>query len=311
MLSDHAKIDRRTFITTATPFALALPGVIRGRVFPRGSFRPDGTAQLVQRLLGMVNRERAQFGLSQLVMDDLACRVAANHARDMVDGLFLSHWGRDGRKPYQRYSFAGGNDANQENAASFDDVDTAIPQEVEETVIQLHRSMFEEVPPNDGHRRTILFPYHTHVGFGIALKPDHIRMAELYLCRYAEVGPTPRATAPGTQINFSGRLLNSRHSVAAIHVYHEPVPQPPSFGWLREARPYGLPETYTSYWPRLYGNSVYEDGTRGTIEVNSKGNFRTPLFLYKEPGINTIVVWLERGKKEEPFPITQVCVRCE
>lgn len=310
MLSDRIRIDRRDFIKTAAPFALAVSGFFGGQlVLARGAIGPEETARAVQRLRAMVNRERREHGLSELALDDLASRVAAEHARDMVDGLFLSHWGRDGRKPYQRYSFAGGNDAVQENAASYDDVMTT-PEEVEERVAQLHQSMLDEVPPNDGHRRTILYPYHTHVGFGIAVTTDHIRMAELYISRYAEIGRTSRTAAPGSQINFSGRLLNPKHSVAGIFVYHEPLPQPPAFNWLRVARSYSLPESYASYWPRLYDNSVYEDGTKGTIEFRSTG-FRTPIFLFRERGINTIVVWLERGKNEEPFPITQVCIRCE
>ena len=62
----------------------------------------------------------------------------------------------------------------------------------------MHLSMIEEVPPNDGHRKTILFPQHTHVGFGIALQGHNLRLDELYLARYVEVDPIPRqATTKG------------------------------------------------------------------------------------------------------------------
>lgn len=312
MLSDQIRIDRRTFIQKATPFALAVPVFMRGhRIVARSGFEGDEIKRARQRLLEMVNRERGQHGLSKLELDELACQVATDHAEDMLAGMFLSHWGRDGRKPYQRYSFAGGTDAVQENAALASDVSTAPAEEIEITLGQLHQSMIDEVPPNDGHRRTILFPYHTHVGFGIAAKPDHIRLAELYITRYTEIGEVPRQAKPATRITFSGKLLNPKHSIAGIHVYREPLPRPPALQWLRQARPYSLPETFEPLWPRLEGSYIYADGTKGTIEISSRGHFRTPVPLFKEPAINTIVVWVQRKKNEEPFPVTQVCIRCE
>ena len=312
MQSRRIKIDRRSFIKTAPPLALALPALVHGhRLSARDGFGPDDMARVRQRLLAMVNRERGEHGLSHLELDNLACKVAADHARDLVDRLFLSHWGSDGRKPYQRYSFAGGSEATQENAAAANDITTDTPDEVEETASLLHRSMFEEVPPNDGHRRTILFPFNTHVGFGIAEQPDHVRLVELYVCRYAEIDPMRRYAAPGTQLDFRGRLLNPKHSLEAIHVYHEQLPQPPALAWLRQLRSYSLPETYVELWPRLARGYEYEDGTRGTIEIDSKGDFRAPITLFKQPGINTIVVWIQRTKSEDAFAITQLCIRCE
>ena len=53
------------------------------------------------------------------------------------------------------------------------------------------------------------------------------------------------------------------------------------------------------------------NGTKGVIETGSKGSFRTLVTLFKEPGINTIVLWIRRAKNEAPFPVTQVCIQCE
>jgi uncharacterized protein YkwD len=311
-MSGPGKINRRAFMGAAMPFALAMPTVLRKHlVFARGDFRPEDLAHAQQTLLAMVNRERAQHGRSRLELDDLASRVATNHARDMVDGLYLSHWGRDGQKPYQRYSFAGGTEANQENGARLDDVSTETAEEIEVSAVDLHQSMIDEVPPDDGHRQTILFPYHTHVGFGVAAKPDHVRMVELYISRYAVIDPLPQSALPGTQLIFSGRLLNPKHTIEGIHVYHEPQPRRPALEWLRVRRSYSLPDSYTDLWPRLNGNEMYSDGTKGAIETNSRGNFKTPLRLFNQPGLNTIVIWITRTKDDEPFPITQICIRCE
>src|SRR5437667_142849 len=75
----------------------------------------------------VVNGERAAAGLNALVLDDLACNVANAHALDLATGKFLSHWGSDGRKPYHRYSFAGGIDAVQENVSRADNIASVTP----------------------------------------------------------------------------------------------------------------------------------------------------------------------------------------
>ena len=90
-MSGRNKIDRRRFMGAAAPFALAMPLVLRkDLVFGRGDYGPEDLAHTRQTLLAMVNRERAQHGLSRLELDYLASKVATDHARDMVDGLFLT-----------------------------------------------------------------------------------------------------------------------------------------------------------------------------------------------------------------------------
>ena len=312
MHSDQFGIDRRSFIKAAAPFALSVRAVFRGQIFiERDRFSPDDVSLARQRLLETVNAERGQHDLPHLELDDLACRVTADHALDMIEGQFLSHWGRDGRKPYQRYSFAGGTEAIQENASSANNVSSITPVDVEQSLLGMHQSMIDEVPPHDGHRRTILFPYHTHVGFGIAVKQDRIRLDEMYVSRYAEVIPIERIVKPAARIRFSGKLLNSKHWVQAIHVYHEPLPVPPPIEWLRIPRSYGLPNTFSSLLPRLPSNYLYVDGSSGVIETGRKGYFQTRIRLFKEPGINTIVLWIKRATNEAAFPATQVCIRCE
>jgi len=168
--STPGTINRRWFLKVGAAFAL-MPATARGQVpIERGRFSEDYLPLLRKQLLDLVNTERLQAGLSALQLDDLACKVANDHARDMANGRFLSHWGSDGRKFYHRYSFAGGTDAAQENASAADNIQSVTPTSVALDLRDMHVSMLEEVPPDDGHRKTILFPHHTHVGFGIALQ---------------------------------------------------------------------------------------------------------------------------------------------
>ena len=127
--------------------------------------------------------------------------------------------------------------------------------------------MLNEKPPNDGHRRTILFPVHTHVGFGIALQGFHLRLAELYVAKYVRVDPIPQRVKPKQSVLFSGRVLNPENELAGVDVYYEPLPTPPQIEWLRVARSYGMPDERESFQPRLPAGLLYTDGTKGEIEM--------------------------------------------
>ena len=169
----------------------------------------------------------------------------------MIQGDFLSHWGSDGRKPYHRYSFAGGTDAVQENVSSARSIQSVTAAGVARNLYDMHLSMVQEAPPNDGHRKTILFPQLTHVGFGIALQGHNLRLDELYLARYLEADQLPRQVKPKSTITLRGRILNPTHRLNGVDVFFEPPPTPPSIDWLREPRSYGLPKGYETLLPRL------------------------------------------------------------
>ena len=267
---------------------------------------------MANHLLNQVNIERAEAGLRPLKLDSLACTVAEKHATEMARNNFLSHWGLDGRKPYHRYSFAGGIEAIQENGGAINSSTPIVSDEVPIHVMSMHRSMYEEAAPNDGHRKTILNPCHTHVGFGYADYGFCVRLCELYVARYVAIDPYAVTASPRDRIVLSGRLLEPTHSIEGIDVFYEPLPSPPDRSWLRVPRPYGLPDERESLLPKLGPTYFYEDGSKGSIELQGRGRFQVPILLSrKEPGIYTAVVWIARSAKDAPFPATQVCHRAE
>ena len=84
MVRDRIQIDRRSFIKGAAPFALGLHAIVRAQVpIERGRFNEDDVPLAREQLLRMVNEERSQAGLGTLELDDLACKVATDHAVDM------------------------------------------------------------------------------------------------------------------------------------------------------------------------------------------------------------------------------------
>ena len=301
------KLNRRAFVTLAT---LSLPAVARGQVFvERGRFTDEQLPLARENLLKQLNAERAAANLSELKLDDLACRVANDHARDMVTAEFLSHWGADGRKPFHRYGLAGGTAAVQENCSAASDIDSVSPPRVLNDLHDMHESMLNEVPPRDGHRKTILDPYHTHVGFGVALNGRSLRLDELYLARYLQIDPVAVNAKPDATVRITGRLLNTSHFINEIDVYYEPLPKPPDISWLRTPRSVSFSDDVVRMRPRPVDGLLYTDGTRGDFDWDHRGRFRASIKLFRnEPGIYTIVWVVRRVATDKGFPGAQVCI---
>ena len=300
-----AGLNRRGFLVTVPFMGWSLRGLS-----PNAPQLTDKLRDEIRgRLLELVNAERFIAGVKDLEFDDLAGRVTMGHATDMARGNFVSHWGSDGRKPYHRYSFAGGIHATQENVASIDRFFSADWEDLANDLIALHVRMHAEKPPLDGHRKTILAPQHTHVGFGFAAIERRLRLVELYVSKYVEVVGFQSRAGRNETFALSGRLLNRKHQLQSIDIFYEPLPV------LREAGArgsYGLPEEYKTLRPRLHEWMRYGDGSRGVIDVEDDGRFKVPVKLYKRtPGIYTVVCWVRKKSGEKPFPATEICIESE
>jgi len=304
------KLTRRSFVKAATVAGLGAPIVSRAQdIVERGLFSDKDIPYACDQLLKLLNDERRDAGLNTLEMDALACKVAAEHARDMATGHFISHWGRDGRKPYHRYSLAGGTDALQENAASADNVQSLAIPGILNDLLERHRSMFAEAPPHDGHRRTILDPYHTHVGFGIALSGRSLRLDELYLARYVRLAPFTNIAKPKSSVTLEGRLLNPEHFLNQVDVYYEPLPTPPSLEWLNTWRSVGLPDGHKTLRPKVPPGTYYTDGSLGDFDWSRQGTFKVKVKMFRnEPGIYTALFWIRRVPTDKGFPGAEVCI---
>jgi uncharacterized protein YkwD len=306
----HWSMPRREFLLAA---GTTVGAVVSDRLFSSLAQTTDSDkfADLRANLLEMVNEERAVAKVKPVAMDPLATRVATQHATEMAMHEFASHWGRDGLKPYHRYSFAGGTDATQENVSAADNTWSNKMRDLKQDTSYLHLRLYQEQPPDDGHRKTILAPQHTHVGFGIAVEKLRLRLVELFVARYVEVTEIPRVAKPKSVVQFAAKMLKGDHSLNHIEVFYEPLPAPPALSWLNEPRSYELPLQSKVLRPKVTPPFMYTDRTRGEVDVNLDGSFRVPVTLFHDkPGIYTIVAWLKRGSGEA-FPATEVCIHAE
>jgi hypothetical protein len=268
--------------------------------------------QLRSNLLQMVNEERAVAKLSQVAIDSLATEVATRHAREMAQHKYVSHWNREGLKPYQRFSFAGGFHATQENISAADNTWSSELKDLIQDTSYLHLRLYNETPPNDGHRKAILAPQHTHVGFGIAVDELRLRVVELFVSKYVEFGSQPQKGKPGETINLKGRLRDLSHTLTIIEVFYETLPKKLEAEALNQTRAYSLPSESVNLRPRLPPPYQYADKLPGVIEVDETGSFRAPITLFKKsPGIYTVVCWVKVGRFGKAFPATEMCIRAE
>jgi len=267
-----------------------------------------------QKLLAVINAQRARVGAPPVALDELANQVAEAHAQEMARYNYLSHWNRDGFLPYMRYGLRGGTDYTAENVSMLSGLSpNAGTDEITAAVLQLQQAMHDEIPPNDGHRRTILNPEHNHVGLGIAVAGKELRLAQEFLSRYIRFEPLPTRARPGDRLEVTGHILNpDKYAFYAAAVYHEPLPQPLTLECLRQPRSYSLPETSHMLKPRLTDGSLYTDGTTGEIEIGPSGHFAFELYFPKrEPGVYTTLIFVRRGAKGKPFPAGSLCVWVE
>lgn len=105
-----------------------------------------------EKMLQMVNEQRAQQGLAVLVMDNLLQKVAQEHAQDMFSRGYFSHYTPEGKSPFERMNDAGViYTAAGENLAFSPTVDLAM----------------QGLLKSPGHRANILSPNFRRVGIGI------------------------------------------------------------------------------------------------------------------------------------------------
>ncbi|MEX1123614.1 MAG: CvpA family protein [Patescibacteria group bacterium] len=64
-------------------------------------------AQSAQKMLELINQERAKAGLKALIWDDALAKVARAHSTDMFARGYFSHTDPDGKSPFDRISQAG------------------------------------------------------------------------------------------------------------------------------------------------------------------------------------------------------------
>ena len=300
-------------ILSATPLAQGEGPVDETRIALRGEF------------LQMINHDRAANGLAPVELDPAASAIADTDCRQQLRYGTTGHFTIDGLAPYMRYSFAGGNDGVSENAAAWSAGYRFSDRSLYDMIRRSEEAMMKEQAPHDGHRRTILDPFATHVGIGLAWDGGEFRLTQEFVRRYIDwKRPLPRGAGLTEQVVAVGKPAKGC-KIEAISVHHEPIPQPISVRATNLIDSYSLPDKRRDYLPRLRGTyfqrhpdgalyevrEEYADGRRGDFAVSRDGSFSFQVPFADGPGIYTVVVWLRRSGDSAPIAASNVSIRVD
>lgn len=187
----------------------------------------DEVLKIKIEMLKIINESRKKYGAKPVELDIFACRVANKTAKEAAIGEYVGHWNLRGEKPYHRWSFWGGLDHISENAsAEWTTGKYIINRSVLfEKMKKAHKYFMDEIPPNDGHKQTVIDKFHNCVGIGAYMTDKQFRYYELYIDRYLEFDSYKKNAMVGENVFISVRTINPAFSVYAVIVYYEPYAQ--------------------------------------------------------------------------------------
>ena len=246
-------------------------------------------------MLSLINRDRASVNLPPVELDEGAATAAGQaHAEDMARNGYLGHWGSDGSVPEQRHTEAGGDDMVLENALCFTDqakrrLDPGAL--IDPAALEKGEAMFfNEVPPNDGHRKNILKPFHKKVGIGIAQPfPTETELAvpcfsQEFTDAYGTGASLPKHLKVGATLHVEGSVV-APATFAGVGLARIDAPKPIPTAELNTRRSYAIPQPYQMYWPPGFKTPipVVVSGNHFTIDV--------PVTDGGRPGLYEVSVW--------------------
>lgn len=267
-----------------------------------------------QYVLDLINRDRASVGLGPVRIDNIAGLAAQRHAEECSANGYMAHWDLLGRKPWERYTDAGGRASVAENVAytgTFrEDVKRpetlSLPKEQlfsKHDLSELESAMYNERPPGDGHRKNILNPDHTGVGIGLALGisvgESRVTMDQEFTDDYGNFARLPR-TLPSKQPIVVEGTLEPGVKVYNILLDWEPTPRAMTPKQLNTTHSYGWPETtLASFAPAGYASPVPI-----VVSNTPKGqhfSLSIPALRHPAPGVYYVIVWAMKSGTKDAF----------
>jgi uncharacterized protein YkwD len=254
-----------------------------------------------------LNRARADAGLPELATDAVLERVGNAHCELLIEEGTEGHFSRSGVPPYLRYFLAGGHGFHRENAARYSS-SAAIPGRALDTIVTRSlTSMLSELPPDDGHRRTILDPDATNIGIGLAVRGGELRETHELAVEVATEWSAPAAVArPRGAVALAGALARPWRPAMA-QILWEPLPRPLSTAEANAIRAYGYPPprvTFAANRPsEPCAGAARADAVASPFAVDRFGHFSLKWSTGTGEGVEIAVVLARRGDDGRLIPV--------
>ena len=313
--------------THITPVLLQLPLLLLlRRQHPRPTATPRPCSNdiecLQEHALRLINRDRAQYGLSPVI---LGSNIAAQlHAQDMVEHGYLGHWWMDGRKPYMVYTQTGGTSYASENAAFSGWTDQrweaqncdsllvrcSTPDSEEEITNLQWRMMYDDAHADWGHRDNILGEGHRAVNIGIFWNKKRVAFVQHFEGGAVTARSGPTLSRDGV---LSLELVKREWGIdigQVVSVYYDPTPVRMSVAQIERLDSYCVgggqttrcgdpvirvlrPPGANRYYSNLDHNDVVSDSW---TETDDSFSFSADVNrLVQRPGVYTVTIWRDTG----------------
>lgn len=274
--------------------------------------------ELVQHALDLINKDRADFGLTPVELSHN--QAAQAHAQDVFNTKRISHWMTNGEKPYMTYTRYGGEGNVQQNVAiagfsaeQHEECRTSILIDCERieplsTIEDLEFEMMyrDRECCNDGHRYNILDPRHTHVSIGIVYDQYYLAFVENFESNYGL-----DVDVSNGQVRISGELMEGE--LQQVDIYYDDMPTTAVYEENKHLLSYSagelaaivvepLPPGYYYETPQGY-SLIQANGWGEGDSVNVMFNLASAV---EEDGVYTLLVVVEDG--EETFNVTSYSI---
>ncbi len=256
-----------------------------------------------------INKDRIAQNLAPVEWDEGASRVADVFCAAQVAEKTRGHYLRNGLPPYARTAFGGVLGYASENSASWSTTATSFPETPIELALSAHRSMVEETPPQNGHRRTILDPEATHVGVGWAMAGGRFQMAQEFLARGLE-RLALKAEMQGAVLRVTGAARPPLR-LQFVTIAREPLPARLTREEASGRTSYRYPTAGEAYVPE--GHTQLRVSGTVTVDRIHLGRDRDFSFTFapEEPGLFTLVFWLSKMGDDKTKPGGSAVIRVE
>jgi uncharacterized protein YkwD len=201
-------------------FLWSAPSLAQGlqRIFRLNQYATYSHDELVDYALALVNSDRALNGLTSVTLSSVTS--GQQHADDMLQQHYFSHWDTNGDKPYMRYTLAGGTGFVEENIAwyyssgSFD---------AEAAIKDLEwQMMYNDSGSNWGHMYNILNPAHNEINIGIALDTDNLYLVQDFENDYTQW--TALNFSASDEVTMNGTIQGINRPMKQINIYYDSSP---------------------------------------------------------------------------------------
>jgi uncharacterized protein YkwD len=257
-------------------------------------------------LLQLVNGERSKRKFSELLPLAKADALAQQHAGEMAQQHYASHYSLAGLKCEGRWNAIGETDQVAENMAYYE-----IDHHIYLTP-QLVRRMHQHWMESASHRANLLDAHHTHLGCGIGLAyasgRSYIAGVEEFIADYGDCDRLPRQATPGETIAVHGTLDPQRAVLRFIGLGSEDLPFARTVAYqMSHIGGYSPPDValalvptqYRGRWSPRVDLSRYEvtyDGWSGEYSVSFEIKPQWP------PGTYYVTAWAsEPGRSDSVY----------